>query len=137
MAKYSPLHKVTDDARWDAEDLFGRLCILAHAAFLYAGFHPSAVQEVTPCRHGLYPAATLCCHLRRRRRSTKTPLLSCCGSTGRGDGAGEAAPTCPCGPTSSRALRLVTSAVTWSTGSGSAAPTSGLSSPAASTTRLE
>ncbi|CAN6311613.1 unnamed protein product [Urochloa humidicola] len=48
MAKYSPLHKVTDDARWDAEDLFGRLCILAHAAFLYAGFHPSAVQEVTP-----------------------------------------------------------------------------------------
>ncbi|CAN6294001.1 unnamed protein product [Urochloa humidicola] len=48
MAKCSPLHKVTDDARWDTEDLFGRLCILAHAAFVYAGFHPSAVQEATP-----------------------------------------------------------------------------------------
>ncbi|KAG2538819.1 hypothetical protein PVAP13_9NG418900 [Panicum virgatum] len=42
MPKCSPIHKVTDDARWAAEDLFGRLCIVAHAAFLYAGFHPSS-----------------------------------------------------------------------------------------------
>ncbi|CAO2174456.1 unnamed protein product [Urochloa humidicola] len=48
MAKCSPLHKVTDDARWDAEDLFGRLCIVAHAAFIYAGFHPTAALAATP-----------------------------------------------------------------------------------------
>ncbi|CAN6175232.1 unnamed protein product [Urochloa humidicola] len=49
MAKsYSPLRKVTDATRWDAEDIFGRLCILAHAAFLYAGFHPIAAPAATP-----------------------------------------------------------------------------------------
>ncbi|CAN6198810.1 unnamed protein product [Urochloa humidicola] len=46
--KYSPLHKVTDATRWDAEDIFDRLCILAHAAFLYAGFHPIAAPAATP-----------------------------------------------------------------------------------------
>jgi hypothetical protein len=44
MAKCSPIHKVTDDARWAVEDLFDRLCIVAHAAFVYAGFHPSSAS---------------------------------------------------------------------------------------------
>ncbi|CAL4916002.1 unnamed protein product [Urochloa decumbens] len=48
MDKSSSLHKVTDDTTWDAEDLFGRLCIVAHAAFLYAGFHPSAAPVARP-----------------------------------------------------------------------------------------
>ena len=48
MPKCSPIHKVTDDARWAAEDLFGRLCIIAHAAFLYAGFHPSSAPAAKP-----------------------------------------------------------------------------------------
>ncbi|KAL6905472.1 hypothetical protein ACP4OV_003073 [Aristida adscensionis] len=34
----SPLHKVTDRDRWATDNLFGRLCTVAHAAFLYAGF---------------------------------------------------------------------------------------------------
>ncbi|CAL4932725.1 unnamed protein product [Urochloa decumbens] len=48
MAKCSPLHKATDATRWDAEDIFGRLCIFTHAAFLYAGFHPRSVPAATP-----------------------------------------------------------------------------------------
>ncbi|CAL4924259.1 unnamed protein product [Urochloa decumbens] len=59
MPKCSPLHKVTDDARWDTEDLFGRLCILTHAAFLYAGFHPSAAPAARPwslsCSYSVLP----------------------------------------------------------------------------------
>ncbi|KAF2944150.1 uncharacterized protein [Oryza sativa Japonica Group] len=42
MAKISPLHKVIDDGRWAAERLLGRLIILAHAAFLDAGFVAAA-----------------------------------------------------------------------------------------------
>ncbi|KAL6642533.1 hypothetical protein ACP70R_020714 [Stipagrostis hirtigluma subsp. patula] len=38
-AKHYPLHEVTDDG-WNAESVFGRLCIVAHAAFLHAGFVP-------------------------------------------------------------------------------------------------
>ncbi|KAL6641591.1 hypothetical protein ACP70R_019772 [Stipagrostis hirtigluma subsp. patula] len=49
MAESSPPHKVTDlDARWDAEDLFSRLCIVAHAAFLYAGCLPHSAPAATP-----------------------------------------------------------------------------------------
>ncbi|CAN6293974.1 unnamed protein product [Urochloa humidicola] len=47
MAKTSPLHKVTDDIVWDAEHVFGRLCIVAHAAFLYAGFLPHGAPDTT------------------------------------------------------------------------------------------
>ncbi|KAK3135776.1 hypothetical protein QOZ80_5BG0423310 [Eleusine coracana subsp. coracana] len=36
----SPLHKVVDADRWDAEGLLGRLIIFIHAAFLDAGFVP-------------------------------------------------------------------------------------------------
>ncbi|XBH97667.1 hypothetical protein VPH35_127311 [Triticum aestivum] len=38
MAEISPLHRVIDAARWDAERLLGRLIILVHAAFLDTGF---------------------------------------------------------------------------------------------------
>uniref|UniRef100_A0A0E0M581 F-box domain-containing protein n=1 Tax=Oryza punctata TaxID=4537 RepID=A0A0E0M581_ORYPU len=41
MAKTSPLHRVIGAARWDAERPLGRLLILAHAAFLDAGFLPA------------------------------------------------------------------------------------------------
>ncbi|CAL4932728.1 unnamed protein product [Urochloa decumbens] len=62
MANCSPLHRVTDGARWDAEDLFGRLCIVAHAAFLYAGFHPSAAPAARPwslsCSYSVLPPET-------------------------------------------------------------------------------
>ena len=34
-----PLSKVTDGAHWDAEDIFGHLCIVADAAFLSAVRH--------------------------------------------------------------------------------------------------
>ncbi|KAK3146954.1 hypothetical protein QOZ80_3BG0275730 [Eleusine coracana subsp. coracana] len=34
------LDAVTDDNQWNAECLFGKLCIVAHAAFLDAGFRP-------------------------------------------------------------------------------------------------
>ncbi|CAD6337729.1 unnamed protein product [Miscanthus lutarioriparius] len=44
-----PLSKVTDGAHWDAEDIFGHLCIVADAAFLSAGFLPcDARPETTP-----------------------------------------------------------------------------------------
>uniref|UniRef100_J3N0Q4 F-box domain-containing protein n=1 Tax=Oryza brachyantha TaxID=4533 RepID=J3N0Q4_ORYBR len=43
MAKTSPLHRVIDAARWAAELLLGRLVVLAHAAFLDAGFMPADV----------------------------------------------------------------------------------------------
>ncbi|KQJ86335.1 uncharacterized protein LOC112268863 [Brachypodium distachyon] len=43
MAKMnSPLHRVIDARRWDGELLLGRLFILFHAAFVDAGFLPSA-----------------------------------------------------------------------------------------------
>ncbi|KAG2549977.1 hypothetical protein PVAP13_9KG245426 [Panicum virgatum] len=61
LAKGSPIHKVTDDVRWAAEDLFGRLCIVAHAAFLYAGFHPSSAPVAKPwslsCTYSVLPPA--------------------------------------------------------------------------------
>uniref|UniRef100_A0A0E0J418 F-box domain-containing protein n=1 Tax=Oryza nivara TaxID=4536 RepID=A0A0E0J418_ORYNI len=38
MADTSPLHRIIGAAMWDAEPLLGRLVILAHAAFLDAGF---------------------------------------------------------------------------------------------------
>uniref|UniRef100_A0A0E0M580 F-box domain-containing protein n=1 Tax=Oryza punctata TaxID=4537 RepID=A0A0E0M580_ORYPU len=41
MAETSPLHRITGAAVWDAEPLLGRLIILAHAAFLDAGFVPT------------------------------------------------------------------------------------------------
>ncbi|KAL6642519.1 hypothetical protein ACP70R_020700 [Stipagrostis hirtigluma subsp. patula] len=47
MARSSPLYKATDEARWDAEDLFGRLAIVAHAGFLYAGLLPCDEPEAT------------------------------------------------------------------------------------------
>ncbi|KAL6642522.1 hypothetical protein ACP70R_020703 [Stipagrostis hirtigluma subsp. patula] len=37
----SPLHNVTDGDRWNADHLFGRLCTVAHAAFLHCGFLPA------------------------------------------------------------------------------------------------
>uniref|UniRef100_A0A0E0JYB3 F-box domain-containing protein n=1 Tax=Oryza punctata TaxID=4537 RepID=A0A0E0JYB3_ORYPU len=45
MAKISPLHRVIDDGRWAAERLLGRLIILAHAAFLDAGFVAAAAAD--------------------------------------------------------------------------------------------
>lgn len=78
-----PLSKVTDASRWDAEDLFGRLCIVADAAFLSAGFVPCECDapETTPCwslsRRYLVPqlahregadAAVLCISRWGRRR---------------------------------------------------------------------
>ncbi|CAL5094561.1 unnamed protein product [Urochloa decumbens] len=38
MVMVSPLHKVIDAVRWDAERLLGRLIVVVHAAFLDAGF---------------------------------------------------------------------------------------------------
>ena len=43
-----PLNKVTNAAHWDAEDLFGRLCIMGDAAFLSSGFLPCDAPETTP-----------------------------------------------------------------------------------------
>ncbi|XP_052134629.1 uncharacterized protein LOC127753204 [Oryza glaberrima] len=43
--KISPLHRVIGAARWDAERPLGRLLILAHAAFLDAGFVPAAAAD--------------------------------------------------------------------------------------------
>ncbi|TVU19038.1 hypothetical protein EJB05_35165, partial [Eragrostis curvula] len=40
MAKVSPLHKVIDAGRWDAERPVGRLFVVVHATFLDAGFVP-------------------------------------------------------------------------------------------------
>ncbi|XBH97731.1 hypothetical protein VPH35_127357 [Triticum aestivum] len=40
MAEISPLHRVIDARRWDAERLLGRLIVVVHAAFLDAGFAP-------------------------------------------------------------------------------------------------
>ncbi|CAN6333342.1 unnamed protein product [Urochloa humidicola] len=40
MVMVSPLHRVIDAVRWDAERLFGRLIIIIHGAFLDAGFVP-------------------------------------------------------------------------------------------------
>ncbi|CAN6288548.1 unnamed protein product [Urochloa humidicola] len=47
MAKTGPLHKVTNDIVWDAECIFGRLCIMAHTAFLYTGFLPHGAAATT------------------------------------------------------------------------------------------
>ena len=46
--KFWPLNKVTDAAHWDAEVLFGRLCIVGDAAFLSSGFLPCDAPETTP-----------------------------------------------------------------------------------------
>ncbi|KAG2619748.1 hypothetical protein PVAP13_3NG134300 [Panicum virgatum] len=40
MVMISPLHRVIDGRRWDAERLLGRLIVVVHAAFLDAGFVP-------------------------------------------------------------------------------------------------
>uniref|UniRef100_J3N0Q3 F-box domain-containing protein n=1 Tax=Oryza brachyantha TaxID=4533 RepID=J3N0Q3_ORYBR len=45
MAKTSPLHRVIGAARWDAERPLGRLVVLAHAAFLDAGFVPTGAAD--------------------------------------------------------------------------------------------
>ncbi|XP_044443799.1 uncharacterized protein [Triticum aestivum] len=42
IAETSPLHRVIDARRWDAERLLGRLIVVVHAAFLDAGFAPHA-----------------------------------------------------------------------------------------------
>lgn len=42
--KVSPLHMVIDAPRWDAEPPLGRLFIVAHAAFLDAGFVPHGTK---------------------------------------------------------------------------------------------
>jgi hypothetical protein len=48
LAQFWPLNKVTDGDRWKAENLLGRLGIVAHAAFLYTGFRPHAAPAVKP-----------------------------------------------------------------------------------------
>jgi hypothetical protein len=48
LAQFWPLNKVTDGDRWKAENLFGRLGIVAHAAFLYTGFHSHGAPAATP-----------------------------------------------------------------------------------------
>ncbi|RLN29313.1 hypothetical protein C2845_PM05G23230 [Panicum miliaceum] len=40
MVMVSPLHRVVDGRRWDAERLLGRLIVVVHAAYLDAGFVP-------------------------------------------------------------------------------------------------
>ncbi|TVU19194.1 hypothetical protein EJB05_35331, partial [Eragrostis curvula] len=68
-----PLRRVVDDEQWEAEDLAGRLGIVAHAAFLRAGFVPHGdepssghllkqLDEVgpsAPCLSRRYAAAQL------------------------------------------------------------------------------
>ncbi|CAL4940241.1 unnamed protein product [Urochloa decumbens] len=78
MAKTSPLHKVTDDIFWNAEGTFGRLCIVAHAAFLYGGFLPHGGPAATtrslsrsyslPQRQGEDDDLTVVLRLSRRGR---------------------------------------------------------------------
>ncbi|KAI4976904.1 hypothetical protein ZWY2020_050511 [Hordeum vulgare] len=67
MAEISPLHRVIDAARWDAERLLGRLIILVHAAFLDAVFvvHADRVGKSgrVPTRAGA--TASTRQHLRR------------------------------------------------------------------------
>uniref|UniRef100_A0A453SSV5 Uncharacterized protein n=2 Tax=Aegilops tauschii subsp. strangulata TaxID=200361 RepID=A0A453SSV5_AEGTS len=46
----SPLHRVVDARRWDAEPLLGRLVIVVHAAFLEAGFIVRRRGDPLPCR---------------------------------------------------------------------------------------
>jgi hypothetical protein len=48
LAQFCPLNKVTDGDRWKAENLFGRLAIVAHAAFHYTGFHPHGAPDAPP-----------------------------------------------------------------------------------------
>uniref|UniRef100_N1QSV8 F-box domain-containing protein n=1 Tax=Aegilops tauschii TaxID=37682 RepID=N1QSV8_AEGTA len=45
MTEISPLHRVIDAGRWEAESLLGRLIVIVHAAVLDTGFvsHPHAV----------------------------------------------------------------------------------------------
>ncbi|KAF0905715.1 hypothetical protein E2562_008793 [Oryza meyeriana var. granulata] len=45
MAKISPLHRVIGAARWEGERLLGCLVILAHTAFLDAGFVPAGNHD--------------------------------------------------------------------------------------------
>ncbi|XBI02777.1 hypothetical protein VPH35_131284 [Triticum aestivum] len=49
-SKASPLHRVVDARRWDAEPLLGRLVIVVHAAFLEAGFIVRRRGDLSPCR---------------------------------------------------------------------------------------
>jgi hypothetical protein len=58
LAQFWPLHKVNDGDRWNAENLVGRLGIVAHAAFLYTGFRPHAAPAPSKpwslsCRYSL------------------------------------------------------------------------------------
>ncbi|XBI02775.1 hypothetical protein VPH35_131282 [Triticum aestivum] len=46
----SPLHRVVDARRWEAEPLLGRLVIVVHAAFLEAGFIVPRRGNPSPCR---------------------------------------------------------------------------------------
>ncbi|KAM0880898.1 hypothetical protein ACQ4PT_033262 [Festuca glaucescens] len=92
MAEVSPLHRVIDSGRWDAERLLGRLIILVHATFLDAGFVPhdahSVPTKVRPGseaggRDGLDPVPPLrrAAPAGRSRRAedarSAAPLLSC------------------------------------------------------------
>ncbi|KAL6642532.1 hypothetical protein ACP70R_020713 [Stipagrostis hirtigluma subsp. patula] len=59
-AKHYPLHRVTDDD-WNAVSIFGRLRIVAHEAFLYAGFLPHGAPAASrwsfSCRYSPPPLA--------------------------------------------------------------------------------
>ena len=52
MVMISPLHRVIDGRRWDAERLLGRLIVVVHAAFLDAGFVPLGAQGSRSRRPG-------------------------------------------------------------------------------------
>jgi len=57
------LQKFVDADQWEAEDLVGRLGLIAHAAFLHAGFRP----------YGAEPSSG---HLRKHAGNTGTPTQS-------------------------------------------------------------
>ncbi|KXG20652.1 hypothetical protein SORBI_3010G232800 [Sorghum bicolor] len=77
-----PLNKVTNAAHWDAEDLFGRLCIMGDAAFLSSGFLPCDAPETTPWSvSSRYSVPHNGRHLNARRErlplAAFAPVLSC------------------------------------------------------------
>ncbi|KAE8781336.1 hypothetical protein D1007_45372 [Hordeum vulgare] len=78
MAEMSPLHRVIDAARWDAERLLGRLIILVHAAFLNVGFvlHADSVGKSgrVPRRAGRTASTLSLVYAAPRRRDAAVPL---------------------------------------------------------------
>ncbi|TVU19200.1 hypothetical protein EJB05_35337, partial [Eragrostis curvula] len=49
MTTAVPLRRLVDDEQWEAEDVAGRLGIVAHAAFLRAGFVPCGDEPGSGC----------------------------------------------------------------------------------------